>query len=162
MMFPSDAFDGKVKVIALAVQPVTAKSCPPNVTVPDPCGEPKFAPLICTEAPSGAELGDKLLMLGAGRTVNPDPLLFTPSAFTITFPVVAAEGTVVAMLVELQLVIAAIAPLKLTVPLPWVVPKFVPVIVTAAPAAPEVTDRPVMLGGGTTVKLAPLLSKVPT
>jgi len=34
----------------------------------------------------------------------------------------------------------------------------VPVIVTAAPTAPEEIDRLVMLGAGTTVKLLPLLA----
>jgi hypothetical protein len=38
------------------------------------------------------------------------------------------------------------------------VPKFVPVIVTAAPTAPEVIERVEMLGAGTTVKAEPLLA----
>jgi len=42
------------------------------------------------------------------------------------------------------------------------VPKFDPLIVTAAPTAPEVTDRLVMLGAGTTVKLTPLLAWLDT
>ncbi len=46
------------------------------------------------------------------------PLLFTPLANTTTFPVVAAEVTVTAMLVAFQLVTLAAAPLKLTVPDP--------------------------------------------
>lgn len=50
------------------------------------------------------------------------------------------------MLVALQLVIVAAVPLNLTVLLPWVEPKFVPVIVTAAPTAPDVGERLVMLG----------------
>jgi len=84
-------------------------------------------------------------------------LLFTPLANTTTFPVVAPEGTVVAMLVALQLVTVAVVPLNFTVPLPWVAPKFVPVIVTAAPTAPVVTDRLVMCGATSTVKVTPLL-----
>jgi hypothetical protein len=52
--------------------------------------------------------------------------------------------------------------LKLTVPLPWLDPKLVPVIVTAAPTAPVVIDRFVMLGAETTVKLLPLLATLET
>ena len=36
-------------------------------------------------------------------------------------------------------------------------PKFVPVMVTAVPTAPEAGDRLVMLGIGTTVKFTPVL-----
>ena len=85
------------------------------------------------------------------------PLLFKPLANTSTLPVVAPPGTVTVMLVALQLVTLAVVPLKLAVPDPCVDPKFVPVIVTAAPTAPVVIDRLVMLGAGTTVKLNPLL-----
>src|SRR5947209_18848556 len=67
------------------------------------------------------------------------------------------------MLVLLQSVGVAVAPLKLTVLVPCVVPKFVPVIVTAVPTGPEVGERLVMLGGGgVTVKIAPLLETPPT
>ena len=47
--------------------------------------------------------------------------------------------------------------MKVTVLVPRVAPKFVPVIVTAVPGAPEIGDRPVMLGA-VTVKLTPLLA----
>lgn len=56
------------------------------------------------------------------------------------------------------MVTVAVTPLNFTVPLPWVEPKFVPVIVTVAPTAPEGVDKLVMLGGGTTVKFDPLLA----
>ena len=66
-------------------------------------------------------------------------------------PVVAPVGTVVAMLVALQLVAVAAVPLKVTVLVPCVEPKFVPVIVTAVPTAPEVGFRFVILGEATPV-----------
>ena len=66
------------------------------------------------------------------------------------------------MLVALQLVTVAVVPLKFTVPLPWLDPKLVPVIVTAAPTAPVVIDRLVMLGAETTVKPLPLLATLET
>ena len=90
-------------------------------------------------------------------TLKPTALLFVPLANTTTFPDVAPLGTVTAMLVALQLVTVAVVPLKETRPLPWVEPKFAPVIVTAAPTAPAVIDRLVILGGETTVKPTPLL-----
>jgi hypothetical protein len=43
-------------------------------------------------------------MFGAGTTVKLIPLLATPAVFTTTLPVVAALGTVTAMLVAFQLV----------------------------------------------------------
>jgi len=141
----------------VALQLVTVAVVPLNFTVPVPCVAPKFVPVIVTAAPTAPVVIDRLVMLGAATTVKLDPLLFTPLANTTTFPVVAPLGTVVAMLVALQLATVAAAPLNFTVLLPCVAPKFVPVIVTAAPTAPVVTDRLVMLGAGTTVKLDPLL-----
>ena len=47
----------------------------PNFTVPV---VPKFKPVIVTDAPTAADRGDKLLMLG--KTVKADPLLSTPLA----------------------------------------------------------------------------------
>jgi len=86
------------------------------------------------------------------------PLLDTPLAFTTTFPVVAPEGTGTTILVALQLVGVASVPLNVTVLVPWVVPKFAPVIVIDVPATPDVADKLLILGAGTTVKLTPLLA----
>ena len=90
------------------------------------------------------------------------PLLATPHTVTTTFPVVAPLGTGATMLVALQLVGVAAVPLNLTVLVPCVVPKFVPVIVTDVPTVPEVGDKVVMLGVASTVKLTPLLATPPT
>ena len=49
------------------------------------------------------------------------------------------------MLVALQLVGVASAPLKLTVPVPCAEPKLVPLMVTEVPTIPEVTERLLML-----------------
>ncbi len=54
------------------------------------------------------------------------------------------------MLVADQLVGVAAVPLNLTVLLPWVAPRFVPVIVTTVPTGPLVGDtlvRPGAMGG---------------
>jgi hypothetical protein len=47
-------------VIVVAVVPL-------NVTVLVPCVPPKFAPVIVTEAPTAADVGDKLVMLGVAN-----------------------------------------------------------------------------------------------
>jgi len=101
---------------------------------------------MVTGVPTLPEVTDKLVILGAGTTVKLIPLLEFPETLTTTLPVVAPEGTVTTIVVEFQLVAVAVVPLNLTVLLPWLDPKFVPVIVTDAPTAPEVGDRLVMVG----------------
>jgi hypothetical protein len=138
-------------VIVVAVIPL-------NFTVLLPWVEPKFVPVMVTDALTAPVAGDRLVMAGVGSTVNGLPLLDTPLALTTTLPVVALLGTDALIEVALQLVIVVAAvPLNFTAPLPWVEPKFVPVIVRVTPTAPEVGDTLVILGGGTTVKLSPLL-----
>jgi len=102
--------------------------------------------VIVTEAPTAPDVGERLLMFGAGTTVKVTPLLALLETVTTTLPVVAPEGTVATMLVALQLVALALVPLNLTVLVPWVEPKFVPVIVTEAPTAPEDGDKLEMVG----------------
>jgi hypothetical protein len=119
---------------------------PLKLTIPD---EPKLFPLIKTVAPTGAEDGNKLVMLGVGiveTTVKLEPLLVTPETVTTTFPVVAPGGTSATMPVELQPVGVAIVPLNVTALDPCVDPKFVPVIVIELPTDPEVGDRLVITG----------------
>jgi hypothetical protein len=147
---------GTVTPILVPLQLVTGAVVPLKLTVLDPCVDPKFAPVMVTAVPIAPEVGERLVMLGLS-TVKFIPLLFTPLANTTTLPVVALLGTVTTMLVALQLVTVAGVPLKRTVPDPCVETKFPPVIVTAVPTPPEVTDRLVMLGAGTTVKRDPLL-----
>ena len=57
-------------------------------------------------------------MLGAATTVKLIPLLAFPETVTTIFPLVAPEGTVVTMLVVLQLVAVAAVPLNLIVLVP--------------------------------------------
>jgi hypothetical protein len=127
------------------LQLVVAATVPPNVTVPE---DPKFVPAMVTAVPIVPEFGDRLAITGTvgdPGTVKFTPLLATPPTVTTTLPVVAPVGTDVAMLVEVQVDVAAAVPLNVTVPED---PKFVPVIVTGVPTEPEVTDRLVMLGLG--------------
>jgi hypothetical protein len=68
------------------------------------------------------------------------------------------------MLVSVQLEGVAAVPLNFTVLVPWVEPKFVPVIVTEVPIGPEVGERFVIVGpeAVVTVNVTPLLATAPT
>jgi hypothetical protein len=71
------------------------------------------------EEPTAPLLGVRLVMLGAGVTVNVTPVLATPpAAVTTTLPVAAPVGTVAVMLLTPQLLTVAVVPLKVTFPLP--------------------------------------------
>jgi hypothetical protein len=92
--------------------------------------------------------------------VKPTPLLGEPPTATTTGPLTAPAGTVVKMLVALQLPLATVAcaPPKVTVLVPCTLPKFTPQIVTGVPTAPEVGEIPHTTGapplGFVTVKLS--------
>lgn len=77
-------------------------------------------------------------------------------------PEVVPVGTGTTMVVAFQLVGVAAVPLKLTVLVPWVAPKFAPLMVTEVPTGPKFGLRLVMLGAGVTVKTTPLLDTPPT
>ncbi len=160
MTFPAVAPAGTGTTMLVALQLAGAPAVPLKVTVLVPCVAPKFAPLIVTDVPIAPDVGFRLVMLGGGGvTVEFIPLLATPATVTTTFPVVAPAGTGTTMLVALQLAGAPAVPLKVTVLVPRVAPKFAPLIVTDVPTAPDVGFRLVMLGGGgVTVKFIPLLA----
>jgi len=80
-----------------------------------------------------------------------------PPTVTTTLPVVVV-GTGAVMLVAVQFVGVTGMPLNVTVLVPCVVPKFVPVMVTEIPTCPDVGFKLVMLGGGVTVKVMLLLA----
>jgi hypothetical protein len=114
--FPVVAPEGTGTPMLVALQLVGEAAVPLKVTVLVPWLDPKVVPAIVTEAPAAPEVGDRLVT--AGVTVKLFPLLFTPLAKTTTFPVVAPEGTVVPMLVALQLVTLAAVALNETLPEP--------------------------------------------
>jgi hypothetical protein len=154
---PDVAPVGTCAMMLVALQLNACAGAPLSITVLVPWVAPKFAPVIVIALPTGPDVGDMLLMLGEPVTVKFTPLLGTLETVTTTDPEVAPVGTGATILVALQLVGVAAVPLKVTLLVPWVDPKFVPVIVTEVPAVPEVGDRPVMLGAATTVKLTLLL-----
>ncbi|MGB2636895.1 MAG: hypothetical protein WAM58_23410 [Candidatus Acidiferrum sp.] len=155
--FPVVAPFGTATVMELAPQLVGVATVPLNVTVLVPWIEPKLVPEIVMDVPTAPEVGDKLVMLGA--TVKLIPLLAVPSTETTTLPLVALEGTVATIDVGLQPVAVAAMPLNVTVLVPCVASKFVPVIVTDVPTGPELGDTLVTLGPVPgTVKLTLLLT----
>lgn len=81
---------------------------------------------------------------------------------TTTFPVVAPVGTFTPIEFALQKKGVATVPLNLTVLEPCVSKKFEPEIVIGVPTEPEFCERLPMLGGGSSVKLIPLLFTPPT
>jgi hypothetical protein len=143
----------------VADQLVGVAVVPLNLTVLVPCVEPKFVPVIVTEAPMRPLVGDRLVMLGEDDdTVKLMPLLARPPTVTTMLPVVAPAGTGTTMLVADQLVGAAAIPLNVTVLVPCVAPKFVPVSVTDVPIAPLVGALLVNVGDTATVNERPLLT----
>ncbi|HEY1912341.1 MAG TPA: hypothetical protein VGG73_15565 [Vicinamibacterales bacterium] len=161
---PDLALLGTVVTIRVLDQLDAVAALPLKVTVLVPLLLPKPLPLIVTDVPIRARVGDSDVIFGAAAaaTVNVTPLLATPLAVTITAPVVAPEGTFATMLVVDQLVGVAVVPLNLTVLVPCVVPKFVPAIVTVVPIAPLVGDKEVIVGADVeTVNVTPLLDTPP-
>jgi hypothetical protein len=70
---------GTFAFIDVALQLVMVVAIMPlNLTVLVPCAEPKFAPVIVTVVPTRPDVGDRLEIFGAERTVNALPLLSTP------------------------------------------------------------------------------------
>src|SRR5207248_3030505 len=79
---------------------------------------------------------------------------------TTTVPVVTPAGAGTTILVALQLVGVAGVPLKVTVLVPAVAPKFLPAMVIETPEDPAGGVRLVIVGP--TVKTRPLLARPPT
>ena len=130
-----------------ALQFVGVAAMPLKVTVLVPWLAPKLEPAMVTEAPIAPEFGVRLMMFGGGSvTVKGTLLLAVPPTVTTTFPVVAPEGTGTTMLVALQLVGVPAVPLKVTVLVPWVAPKFEPEMVTEVPTTPDVGFKFEMFG----------------
>ena len=146
---------GTGTTMLVADQLVGVAAVPLNLTVLVPCVAPKLVPAIVTAVPTGPLVGDRLVRRRrASVTVNGSALLARPPTVTTTLPVVAPVGTGTTMLVADQLVGVAAVPLNVTVLVPCVAPKLVPVIVTAVPTGPLVGDRLVSVGATVTVKVS--------
>jgi len=92
-----------------------AVPAPEKLTEPPiPCVAPKFVPVMVTDVPAMAGLGDMPVM--AGRIENEVPeLTVMPATVTLTVPALAPVGTATTIDVALQLVGVAAVPLKFTV-----------------------------------------------
>jgi len=154
---PLVAVAGTLATTDVLVQLVTVAATPSNVRVLVPWLAPKALPLIVTVVPVGPEAGERLLIEGVA--VKNDVLLGAPLTVTMTGddPEPRPMGAVTAMLLLLQLLTVAAIPAKVTKLVPWLAPKFDPVMVIAVPTGPEMSDRFVITG--VTVNVAVLLFK---
>src|SRR5438270_925596 len=121
----------------------------------------KLMPVSSTDVPDTPLLGANELITGAGTKfvgLVPTPV----EAVTVIGPIVALVGTWTVIKVALQLEAAAAStPLNLTVLVPWLAPKFVPVMLTTVPTTPPPGVNEVTVGGGRTVKVPPLVAVPP-
>jgi hypothetical protein len=155
--FPVVAPAGTTAVMLVLLHgPTVVAAVPLNFTVPLPWLAPKLVPVMLIDVPTGPDVTDRLVMLGAGTTVKAEPLLATPLTVTTTLPVVVPAGATAVILVLLQgPTVVAVVPLNFTVLVPCVAPKVEPAITMEEPMAPLFGVRLVM--AGETVKLTPLL-----
>jgi hypothetical protein len=142
----------------LADQVVGVAAVPLKVTVLVPCVAPKLLPLMVTAVAAGPLDGERLVSVGATVTVYGSVLLARPPTVTTTLPVVAPEGTGTTMLVADQVVGVAAVPLNVTVLVPLVAPKLLPLMVTAVATGPLVGERLVSVGATVTVYVSALLA----
>jgi hypothetical protein len=110
-----------------------------------------LVPLIVTAVATGPLDGERLVSVAVGETVKGSALLARPPTVTTTLPVVAPAGTGTTMLLADQFVGVAAVPLNVTVLLPFVEPKLLPLIVTAVATAPLDGERLVSVGATVTV-----------
>jgi hypothetical protein len=52
----------------VAFQAIGVAATPLNVAMPEPCGDAKLLPVIVTEVPTAAGLGEKLVIARVGST----------------------------------------------------------------------------------------------
>ena len=135
---------------------------PAKLTKLLPCVAPNPEPVTVTCAPNLPPLGDTAVTTLFG-IVNCEPLLKMVLTDTTAGPVTAPCGTVATIWLPLQLVIAALAPeLKVTKLFQATVgPKPDPEIVTVSPA-PALDGEMLVICGGGTVKVTPLLATPPS
>jgi hypothetical protein len=126
---------------------------PPKLTSVAPV---KLVPEIVTVAPLAAEVGVKLVIVGAGINTKPELVTAPPGAVTETTPDVPPATTAVMLVADVTLNEVAGVPPKLTAVAPV---KLVPVIVIVDPVAAVVGVKLVIVGAG--IKTNPVLVTVP-
>ena len=151
-ILPSVAPDGTVAVILVEEFTVNEAETLLNVTL---LTLTKLVPLIVTEVPTGPELGENEVIVGAGGEVTSKLLELVavpPGVVTRIFPSVAPDGTVAVILVEELTVNDAETLLNVTAEVVKPPPlKLVPLMVTEIPTGPEDGEKEPIVGAGTEV-----------
>src|SRR5690606_12543426 len=111
-----------------------------NLTWSPCCRVPNPVPVTTNCVCTGPHVRDSDVITGPVCTVNASALLGVPAVLTVTVPApgVAVGGTTAAMAVSVQLLMAAAAPLIVTVPVAG--PNPCPVNVTGVSTPPEAGD----------------------
>ena len=142
---------GESTVSAVAVAVCTVAATPLNFTVLSAAAVLKLEPVMVTTVPAAPDKGLIAVTAGAGAIkvyVKVGPLMVLPPVLMLTGPVVPVAGAVTTSEVAVALVTAAAKPLNLHILLAAVVLKFVPVMVTVVPAAPDTGLMVVIDGTG--------------
>jgi hypothetical protein len=142
-IFPVIAPVGTVAVIFVGESTVKFAETPWNVTLVAPV---KFVPVIVTDVPTGALVGEKEVTVGLAEavTVKCWELVAVPSGVvTLIGPVVASEGTVALILVFEVALKVADTPLNVTL---VAAIRSVPVIVTDVPTGPLIGENEEIVG----------------
>lgn len=147
---------GTVTVSDVVVAADTVAVVPLNFTTFADAVVLKFVPEIVTVVPTGAMVGEKLVMVGAGATMN-EPALVTagPACTRRTNGYVpnAGLGKLKVSAVDVAAVIVANTPPMDTEFWLAVVLKLVPLSVTTVPDGPAIGENPVMVGNTKNVSL---------
>ncbi len=162
VIFPVDAPTGTTAVMLLGVEVLTSAVTSLNFTTWSEGVVLKSVPEIITVAPAAPLNGLKSIILGVGSTEKSE-LLVRVILLRVKeiFPVVAPDGTVVVILVDVELVTVAEVPLNIATLLAGIILKFVPEMVTVAPTAPLAGAKLLRVGVGNTVKFVALLIVTP-
>jgi len=140
-IFPVVAPLGTAAVIWVALITENVAAAPLNATAVAPV---RFVPLIVTAVPTGPDVGEKLVTVGATVTVKlVADVAVPPGVVTEIGPVAAPAGTVAVIWVALITENVAALPLNATAVAPV---RFVPLIVTAVPIGPDVGEKLVTVG----------------
>ncbi len=135
-----------VKLVTLAA--VTTAWVAPKKTMFCAAVVLKFVPVMIIVLPMAPDSGEKEVMVGAGKNVNPSRLPVPPGVVTLTIPEVPVSTTAVMFVALTTLKEVAAVPPKLTAVAPV---KMVPVMVIVVPKIADAGVKEVMVGGGINV-----------
>jgi len=152
LIFPVAAPTGTIAVMLVAVAAVVVAVTSLNLTTLSLRVVLKFVPVIVIVLPTAPLSGLNSVMEGEGSTMKSEGLsIVIPFNITDIFPVVAPAGTVVVILVVVEVVTVVEVPLNFTWLLVGIVLKLVPLIITVAPWAAPVGLKSVITGVANTV-----------